>query len=155
MGEGITVISKRNSNPSGDNYDNAIFFGKGGNDSNDGFSPAQKKLTLAGAKTAASALTPAADNQIAIVGLGAGTFSENYTNVAFVHLIAQAIKITGDIVVAESCMVNIGILNGDLTVDAAKTLECLIHNITGSITKTGNIYGRIGTDLYITNIVTG
>ena len=134
-------------------FSQAIFFGKGGDDLKDGKSYITRKLTLASAKTAASALTPAADNQIAISCQDAGTYSESYTNVAFVHLIAPAFKITGNIICAENCIMIIGTLNGDLTVDAAKVLRCQIFDIFGSVTKNGKIRGMVGDDLYRKDII--
>ena len=135
-------------------FSNAIFFGKGGSGSNDGKSYIQRKETLAEAKAAASALTPAADNQIAIRCDDAATYAESYTNVAFVHLIALAAKITGNVVVAEDCIIELGICDGDFTVNSGKTMAGHIRFITGSVTKTGTINGIVGDSIYITNIVT-
>jgi len=149
----VTQIDGKTGNVNG-RYTNAIFFGKGGSDLNDGKSYIQKKLTLASAKTAASALTPAVDNQIVIICQDAATYTESYTNVAYVHLIAPVAKITGNIVIAEDCIINLGILNGNLTVDAAKVLSGNIRTISGSITKNGKMRGMFNDDLYVKDIIT-
>ncbi len=149
----VTQVDGKTGNVDG-RYTQAIFFGKAGNNSDSGLSYIQRKLTLASAKTAASALTPASGNQIVIACEDAGTYTESYTNVAFVHLIAPAAKIIGNIVIAENSMIDLGILNGNLTVDAAKVLRGGIKEITGTITKNGKMRGFFNNDAYVANIVT-
>jgi len=56
-----------------------IFIAAAGNDSSDGLSPDQAKLTIGGAITAASALTPASDNYIVIRGDDAAEYTEDIT----------------------------------------------------------------------------
>lgn len=56
-----------------------IYVSAGGNDSNDGLSPDEPKLTIGGAITAASALTPASDNIIVISGTDAAEYAEDIT----------------------------------------------------------------------------
>jgi len=61
------------------NSTQTIYVAAGGNDSNDGLSPDLPKLTIGGAITAASALTPASDNIIAISSSEAAEFAEDIT----------------------------------------------------------------------------
>lgn len=56
-----------------------IYVGGNGSDSNDGLSPDLPKLTIGGAITAASALTPASDNIIVICGGDAAEYTEDIT----------------------------------------------------------------------------
>jgi hypothetical protein len=136
----------------GDN-NQIIYIGKHGNDGSDGETIGKAKLTIGSALTAASALTPAVGNQICLRIIDSGTYSESYTSVDYVHLIGLGAKVIGNIVVNSDVKIYLGELNGNLTVNAAKELRGEISTVTGSITKTGKIRGRMGTDLYIKDII--
>jgi len=91
--------------------DQIIYFGKHGNDGNDGFTIEKAKLTIGAAITAASALTPGAANRIAVVGFDDGIYTENITLPQYVDLNAPNITITGSIVANDDTCINIGFLN--------------------------------------------
>lgn len=105
-------------------YVQTIFIGKHGNDVNDGLNPAQAKLTMSSAMTAASGLTPSASNRIAVVCVDGGTYGSPFTVPSYVHLIAHRATFTNTVTLSgnsslrarscESAQPNCVVLNGDL-----------------------------------------
>ena len=126
-----------------------VYFGIGGDDANDGKSYIQRKLTLAAAKTAAAALTPAAANIITIICVDSGIYSESYTSADYVNLDMRNAILTGNITVSHDMVIHLRDLRGNLTVDAGKILKTLImEHSSGSVTNNGTIRGRIWKKLW-------
>ena len=134
---------------SSEDYTQIIYFGKGGNDTYSGLSPLSRKLTLASAKTAAVALTPAANKIITIVCQDSGEYSESYSSAEYINLDLRNAKLTGNITIAHDISIYLNDLNGNLTINSLKTLRTYILNqSSGSITNNGIIRGRIGSKLW-------
>jgi len=131
--------------------DQIIYFGKHGNDANDGLTIEKAKLTIGSAITAATALVPGAANRIAIVAFDDGTYTENITLPQYVDLNAPNITISGTIVAADDTCIDIGFLivaTGTVGLTkSAGTSYCnaKINNITCS----GNGIGVLATAGFI------
>jgi hypothetical protein len=94
-GDNLHVVDATGAAPF--DYEQTIFVGKHGNDSNDGLNPASAKLTFGSAITAASALTPGASNRIAIVCLDGGTYSGAIVIPSYVHVHARGATFTNEV----------------------------------------------------------
>lgn len=130
-------------------YTNAIYIGKGGNDSNDGKSYIQRKLTVASAKTAAAALTPSTTNIIVLRCDDAGIYSESYTSADYINLYMPCAILTGNITVSHNMTIHLDDLRGNITVDSGKVCKTqVLEHSTGSVTNNGTVRGRIGWKLY-------
>jgi len=109
-----------------------LFVGKHGVDANDGLSPAEAKLTISAALTAADALTPSSSAPVAVVVVDAGTYDEGGLNVnAHVYLDARHAKLTAPagtvLTVASGAIVRVREIAGDTDQD------CLLKTNTAGV----------------------
>jgi len=80
------------------------YFGKGGNDSNDGKNVAKRFLTIGAAITAANAQTPSASNRFSIVCTDAGIYTEDVTLIQYVAINAPDATLIGTLNMASDSM---------------------------------------------------
>lgn len=79
----------------------SVYVSKIGDDTRSGLNPNLACLTIGAAITAASGLTPAADNIVTVKVLDAGTYTEDVSVPQYVVLAADEATIVGEITVAE------------------------------------------------------
>lgn len=94
--------------PDGSRQIQVIYFGKHGNDTYDGNSEESAVLTIAQAHSRASTLSPSINNQIVLVCLDDGQYTENVTGVSYVHINAPNAIIDGDHAMAPNTFWNVG-----------------------------------------------
>lgn len=92
-----TVNVTEAGNPTNVDQTNTVYVSKAGDDSNDGLSDGEPKLTIGSAITAASGLTPGAANRITIVVQDGGIYAESPTLPNYVSLEAPGAQIEGSV----------------------------------------------------------
>jgi len=144
---------------SGWSESNVVYVGKHGNDSNDGLTIANAKLTFANAITYVNTQTPSSSNRFSILCNDAGEYTESFTVPSWVGIIAPAAKIVGNQTVNENSLLNSfrlvassGYAVNKTTGSGAATVVCpraVLTSTAGALTCTSGVVNYSGNSIEV------
>lgn len=89
------------------NQQQTLYVSKAGSDDHIGSDINNPKISIGGAISAATALTPTITNQIIIEICDGSTYQEDFTLPSFVHLFGERASLDGDVDIKDSCIVKL------------------------------------------------